>query len=223
MMKTLLLITSLASAAAAGGKLTFEDGSSTAEISYSASGGLEIPGFSKTSDVYTKTEIDAQLGTLTAQLQHVSSISDAQTSALSILEAKPAVPQGAILMWSGTIAAMPSGWALCDGANGTPNMLNRFVSSIADKTTDPGGTGGANYHDMGHSHSFSGSADSVSATGCNRDEHWSWCGGTHANPMGGQNKIGTHDRSISGSIGESGSQSLDIRPEYYEVAFIMKL
>lgn len=37
------------------------------------------------------------------------------------------VPRGAILMWSGGIAAVPSGWALCDGRNGTPDLRNRFV------------------------------------------------------------------------------------------------
>jgi microcystin-dependent protein len=37
------------------------------------------------------------------------------------------VPSGVILMWSGTIATIPTGWVLCDGANGTPDLRNRFV------------------------------------------------------------------------------------------------
>ena len=37
------------------------------------------------------------------------------------------VPSGSILMWSGTIAAIPSGWYLCDGTNGTPDLTNRFI------------------------------------------------------------------------------------------------
>lgn len=37
------------------------------------------------------------------------------------------VPSGVILMWSGTIATIPSGWALCNGSNGTPDLRNRFV------------------------------------------------------------------------------------------------
>jgi len=37
------------------------------------------------------------------------------------------VPSGAILMWSGTIATIPSGWYLCDGTNGTPNLTNKFI------------------------------------------------------------------------------------------------
>lgn len=37
------------------------------------------------------------------------------------------VPSGAILMWSGTIATIPTGWYLCDGTNGTPNLTNKFI------------------------------------------------------------------------------------------------
>ncbi|MBR57411.1 MAG: hypothetical protein CMH54_05055 [Myxococcales bacterium] len=37
------------------------------------------------------------------------------------------VPSGAILMWSGSISDIPSGWALCDGGSGTPNLIDRFI------------------------------------------------------------------------------------------------
>jgi len=37
------------------------------------------------------------------------------------------VPRGIITMWSGTIAAIPAGWALCNGLNGTPNLQDRFI------------------------------------------------------------------------------------------------
>ena len=47
------------------------------------------------------------------------------------------VPSGAIMMWSGTIATIPSGWYLCDGTNSTPNLTNKFIIG-AD--ADDGGT-----------------------------------------------------------------------------------
>ena len=31
------------------------------------------------------------------------------------------IPSGGIIMWSGSIASIPSGWALCDGTSGTPD------------------------------------------------------------------------------------------------------
>jgi hypothetical protein len=37
------------------------------------------------------------------------------------------VPSGGIIMWSGTTTSVPSGYYLCDGTNGTPNLLDRFV------------------------------------------------------------------------------------------------
>jgi microcystin-dependent protein len=42
------------------------------------------------------------------------------------------IPVGGIIMWSGTIAAIPTGWALCDGNNGTPNLVNRFVMAAGN-------------------------------------------------------------------------------------------
>lgn len=44
---------------------------------------------------------------------------------LRFIYAAQGIPRGAIMMWSGTIA--PSGWALCDGQNGTPDLRDRFV------------------------------------------------------------------------------------------------
>lgn len=51
------------------------------------------------------------------------------------------VPIGGIILWSGSIASIPSGWALCDGSNGTPDLRNRFVVG-AGSTYSPGNTGG---------------------------------------------------------------------------------
>lgn len=36
-------------------------------------------------------------------------------------------PAGIIAMWSGSLIALPSGWALCDGTGGTPNLRDRFI------------------------------------------------------------------------------------------------
>ncbi|MDR2425877.1 MAG: hypothetical protein LBD46_01615 [Endomicrobium sp.] len=37
------------------------------------------------------------------------------------------VPKGGIILWSGSVTNIPSGWALCDGTNGTPDLKGRFV------------------------------------------------------------------------------------------------
>lgn len=51
----------------------------------------------------------------------LSSTSLTTTGAVSFL------PTGIICMWSGAISAIPTGWALCDGTNGTPDLRDRFV------------------------------------------------------------------------------------------------
>ncbi len=53
------------------------------------------------------------------------------------------VPVGGIIMWSGTLATIPTGWTLCDGTNSTPDLRDRFIVGAADGA-DPGATGGAN-------------------------------------------------------------------------------
>jgi hypothetical protein len=53
------------------------------------------------------------------------------------------IPHGFIGMWSGSSSAVPGGWALCDGSNGTPNLTGRFVIASGGGYAD-GATGGAN-------------------------------------------------------------------------------
>ena len=52
------------------------------------------------------------------------------------------VPNGAIIMWSGTVATIPDGFSLCDGSNGTPDLRNRFVIG-AGSNYAVGATGGS--------------------------------------------------------------------------------
>src|SRR6056300_41709 len=36
-------------------------------------------------------------------------------------------PRYSVLMWSGSSGDVPSGWAVCDGTNGTPDLRGHFV------------------------------------------------------------------------------------------------
>ena len=69
------------------------------------------------------------------------------------------LPRGVIVMWSGTLAEIPDGWALCNGStyttpNGdpvtTPDLRDRFIYGVSTGE-DPGVTGGS----ASHSHSYS--------------------------------------------------------------------
>jgi microcystin-dependent protein len=77
-------------------------------------------------------------------------------------------PVGGIIMWSGSVANIPvdKGWFLCNGQNGTPNLVDRFVVG-AGSTYPVGSTGGANTVTLTTaqipSHSHPGSSDSAGA------------------------------------------------------------
>ena len=71
-------------------------------------------------------------------------------------------------MWSGVASAIPSGWYLCDGNNGTPDLRNRFIVG-AGSTYQPGNTGGSDSVTLtteqmpSHAHGHSLSAASAGA------------------------------------------------------------
>jgi microcystin-dependent protein len=78
------------------------------------------------------------------------------------------IPTGIILLWSGSIASIPSGWLLCNGSSGTPDLRDRFVVG-AGTSYAVGATGGsatttlaeANLPSHTHSISASGTTSTV--------------------------------------------------------------
>lgn len=51
--------------------------------------------------------------------------------------------KGLVCLWSGDIVDIPSGWALCDGNDGRPDLRNRFVIGAGD-TYSPDDTAATN-------------------------------------------------------------------------------
>jgi len=75
-----------------------------------------------------------------------------------------AVPTGAILMWSGSIATIPTGWLICDGTNGTPDLRSRFIVG-AGSTYAVNATGGsADAIVVAHTHTGTTGAMSANAS-----------------------------------------------------------
>lgn len=144
------------------------------------------------------------------------------------------VPLGAILMWSGTIANIPIGYALCNGSNGTPDLRGRFVVGVDTRSTQPAGSPqwDANYNGIGNV----GGSKGVTLTVQNIPPH------THEvvvdNTDGGEfgtliipdSFIGTSDTdpglrtSTGGAVNPTWSTAPhENRPPYYVIAFIMKV
>ena len=127
----------------------------------------------------------------------------------SNLTSVPGVPVGGIIMWSGATNNIPSGWALCDGNNGTPNLQDKFIvgagSSYAVDAT--GGSADATLvshtHNLLYNHgSFGGSSGAVTPRS----------GNTPVTP------------GISGRVSTEGSSATNANlPPYYALCYIMKL
>ena len=43
------------------------------------------------------------------------------------------LPYGSIIMWYGTVADVPDGWAVCNGSNGTPDLTDKFVMGAGNQ------------------------------------------------------------------------------------------
>jgi len=56
-----------------------------------------------------------------------------------------AFPKGIIFPYYSTVGSVPKGWFVCDGANGTPDLRNRFLRGVGN-VADVGKTGGADTH-----------------------------------------------------------------------------
>lgn len=148
------------------------------------------------------------------------------------------LPPGTIVQWSGS--NVPEGWALCDGNNGTPNLIDKFIKA----STTPGQTGGNKEITLSidnlptHSHTLSGTGTTSSAGGhthtvsYDKGEYSAGEDSQEFNTISGSTQIETsssgehtHQFDLSvGKIGQTGgNKSVNIEPQYYTLMFIMKL
>jgi len=144
------------------------------------------------------------------------------------------LPKGLISMWYGSLATIPTGWALCDGTNNTPDLRNRFIvganvdnagianTNITGSNTQTGGSKDAivvshshGITDPGHSHLVSpsygrnvGGGSNLVILGKNYDP----------------NPIGTTQNQTGITINSEGSSGTNQNlPPFYALAYIMKL
>jgi microcystin-dependent protein len=135
-------------------------------------------------------------------------------------------PRGMIVIWSGSKDLIPSGWSLCDGKNGTPNLSGRFVLGVGSKSIIINEKETKNYdyqvnekggveivkleekHMPEHSHTLKMS----------KGDKW-WGGSDHdSNTYWGQNQ--NIETLTTNSVG--GNQPHENMPPYYSLCYIMK-
>ena len=156
-------------------------------------------------------------------------------------------------MWSGSIVNIPTtkGWFLCNGQNGTPNLVNRFIVGSGD-TYSVGNTGGsstvtlttaqipshshpgtavengAHVHsitDPGHVHQYDRMTDLTDRA--DLDDNQFRTANSQANTGSAVTGItinsgGAHTHSVTtNNIG--GGEAHENRPPYYSLAYIMRV
>lgn len=168
----------------------------------------------------------------------------------SLEDLNTAVPTGVIMMWSGTLLNIPTGYGLCDGSNGTPNLTNRFV--VGASTSFPlKSTGGS--ASVSHSHAVNVTGHSLTLNEIPEHSHDSGWGEEHSIPYGisplrpkGQsgsaktdfdnygfltsrammdsaNNVYTGTAAAHTHNGNAANTITNNLPPYYALAFIMKL
>ena len=139
------------------------------------------------------------------------------------------IPLGVITLWYGSIGSVPVGWYLCDGANGTPDLRDKFVVA-AGSTYAVGATGGSadaivvshthtatsTVTDPGHLHRSLNYGSSSSGGGANGIVGQ----GTGTNYDSLTNTTGITVATTNATAGVSGTNAN--LPPYYALAYIMK-
>lgn len=126
-----------------GGLLyTYQAGTTTALATYTASDGaipcpnpivLGVNGIAPTEIWLTSTNsYKFVLANAQNQVLYTYDNINGIPSANSIIT----VPSGGIIIWSGSSNAIPTGYVICNGLNGTPNLQNSFVVGVGSNYTD---------------------------------------------------------------------------------------
>ena len=142
------------------------------------------------------------------------------------------IPTGMISLWYGSIGSVPTGWYLCDGTNGTPDLRDRFVIG-AGSTYSVGATGGsttvtlvtnnlpahthtATVTDPGHAH----------AMGRNFNFTQQSSGQTTINPLDQSTAVSTTQSATTGisvtNASTGSGTAVNILNPYYALAYVMK-
>jgi len=125
-----------------------------------------------------------------------------------------AIQSGMIVIWSGTIATIPTGFVICDGNNSSPNLLTKFLQGVATAATNPGSTGGSATHALvtaelaSHGHSILHTASGTdSAAG-----------------IAGAAAVNYSTTTNSGVITQTAGSGTahENEPTFFDVAFVMK-
>jgi len=154
------------------------------------------------------------ISTFVGNTTHVGNV---QVSSGSSFIGAGTIPVGGIIMWSGSIASIPTGWALCNGSSGTPDLRDRFIVGAGNNYSVAGIGGTTDSQLPAHTHNVTnGSANSFTAVTSVSDEPVNQGGG-------GSVQVADQESSTTFTIESAGiSPTNQNLPPYYALAFIMR-
>jgi hypothetical protein len=166
----------------------------------------------------------AAAGTNTTQLATTEFVKTAVDAAVA--QIPPGIPTGGIILWSGSVGAIPTGWALCNGTNGTPDLRSRFVIGAGSAYNVAATGGSANAVVVSHTHSVTdpGHIHGAGITAPGVIAH----APTSSSIMGASSGIQGYRNYISSavtgiSVNSAGQSGVNANlPPYYALAYIMK-
>ena len=150
------------------------------------------PGLEITAQYQVTISQDTKVTGITTFTENVSVGGTLTVDAPSTINGYGTIPIGGIIMWSGSIASIPSGWALCDGTSGTPNLTDKFVVGAGSGYSVDGTGGSADAIVVSHGHTAS-STSTVSDPG-------------HSH-TGSTSSVGDHNHSTQSNNGTGGNYS----------------
>ncbi|EIW20705.1 MULTISPECIES: hypothetical protein [Pelosinus] len=150
------------------------------------------------------------------------------------------IPIGLIAMWSGSITSIPTGWSLCNGTNGTPDLRNRFLVCAGD-SYGVGATGGEATHALTpsegpvHAHAATAWTDSQGAHAHSIDTMRTPSEGSSGARVSNTPRdtgyvaintsvSGAHGHNVGVSVQNAGNGvGHENRPPYFALAYIMRI
>lgn len=154
------------------------------------------------------------------------------------------IPVGGIIMWSGSLASIPDGWALCNGQTSnsivTPNLSGRFIVGVGQAGAGPanyavGNTGGEERHTLtvaempSHNHGGATSTDGAHTHDYERPDNYEGYQAlynhdpevfVYHNATYATTSAGAHAHTISA---QGGGQSHENRPPFFALAYLMRV
>jgi hypothetical protein len=218
----------------AGGLIyTYQAGSSTLLTTYTTVNGnvantnpIVLDAYGRTpSEIWMQTGYSYKFVIQTSAAVTLQTLDNLYPILQTAPTATPSLPTGAIILWSGSLGSVPTGYVLCDGTNSTPDLRDRFVIGAGSNYAVAATGGSADAIVVTHTHTATVTDPGHKHTYQNYPPvFYTSTGGSFAGVQGATtNDTSTVTTGISVANANAGTSGTNANlPPYYALAYIMK-